>query len=72
MRGAAAKGDGGLCFLFHPSTPRPSSGLLRGVDRLGNMILHVATGLHLGAREFVTFDTSQRRLASAQKLKVKP
>jgi predicted nucleic acid-binding protein len=35
-------------------------------------ILHVATALHLGAREFLTFDANQRKLAAAQKLKVKP
>jgi predicted nucleic acid-binding protein len=35
-------------------------------------VLHVATALHLGAREFLTFDTNQRQLASAEKLKVKP
>ena len=35
-------------------------------------VLHVATALHLGARELLTFDTSQRKLAVAEKLKVKP
>jgi predicted nucleic acid-binding protein len=35
-------------------------------------VLHVATALHLGAREFLTFDTNQRKLAAAVKLKVKP
>jgi predicted nucleic acid-binding protein len=35
-------------------------------------LLHVATALHLGAREFLTFDTNQRKLAAAEKLKVKP
>ena len=35
-------------------------------------ILHVATALHLGAREFLTFDVNQRKLAIAEKLKVKP
>jgi predicted nucleic acid-binding protein len=35
-------------------------------------VLHVATALHLGAREFLTFDANQRKLASAEKLKVKP
>ena len=39
----------------------------RGLD-----ILHVATALHLGAREFLTFDSNQRKLAAAEKLKVKP
>jgi predicted nucleic acid-binding protein len=35
-------------------------------------ILHVATALHLGAQEFLTFDTNQRKLAIAENLKVKP
>ena len=35
-------------------------------------ILHVATALHLGTREFLTFDGNQRKLAAAEKLKVKP
>ena len=35
-------------------------------------VLHVATALHLGAREFLTSDTNQRKLAAAEKLKVKP
>jgi predicted nucleic acid-binding protein len=33
-------------------------------------ILHVATALHLGAREFLTFDANQRRLAEAEGLTV--
>ena len=35
-------------------------------------VLHVATALHLDAEEFLTFDANQRKLASAEKLKVKP
>ena len=35
-------------------------------------VLHVATALHLGAREFLTFDVNQRKLAAAEKLRVKP
>ena len=35
-------------------------------------VLHVATALHLGAREFLTFDANQRKLAAAEKLKAKP
>jgi len=35
-------------------------------------VLHVATALHLGAREFLTFDANQRKLAAAEKLKVTP
>ena len=35
-------------------------------------ILHLATALHMGATEFLTFDANQRKLAVAEKLKVKP
>jgi predicted nucleic acid-binding protein len=35
-------------------------------------VLHVATALHLGAREFLTFDANQRKLATAESLTVKP
>jgi predicted nucleic acid-binding protein len=35
-------------------------------------VLHVATALHLGAREFLTFDANQGKLAAAEKLKPKP
>ena len=35
-------------------------------------VLHVATALHLDAEEFLTFDANQSKLASAEKLKVKP
>ena len=35
-------------------------------------VFHVATALHLKAREFLTFDTNQRKLALAVRLKVKP
>ena len=43
------------------------SGGHRGFD-----VLHVATALHLQAREFLTFDANLRKLAAAEKLKVKP
>lgn len=39
----------------------------RGFD-----ILHVATALELGAKEFLTFDAQQGKLAKAAGLKVKP
>jgi len=35
-------------------------------------VLHVATALHLKARDFLTFDANQRKLATAEGLKVKP
>lgn len=37
----------------------------RGFD-----VLHVATALHLGAREFLTFDLKQKQLAEAEGLAV--
>jgi len=49
------------------STRHTISGGHRSFD-----VLHVATALHLGAREFLTFDANQRKLAAAKKLKVKP
>ena len=33
-------------------------------------ILHVAAAIHLGAKEFLTFDANQRKLAEAEGLKV--
>ncbi len=35
-------------------------------------VLHIATALHLRAREFLTFDTNQRKLAVAEGLAVRP
>lgn len=35
-------------------------------------VLHVATALHLGVRDFLTFDTNQRKLAGVEGLAVKP
>lgn len=35
-------------------------------------ILHLATAIHLGAEEFLSFDGNQRKLARAEGLKVKP
>lgn len=35
-------------------------------------VLHVATALHLGAKEFLTFDANQRKLAAAEKLTAHP
>ena len=35
-------------------------------------ILHVAAALYLGAKEFLTFDANQRKLAAAEGLIVKP
>ena len=35
-------------------------------------LLHVATALHLGAAEFLSFDANKRKLAAAEGLVVKP
>ena len=35
-----------------------------------NDILHVATALHIGAAEFLTFDTNQKKLAEAEGMAV--
>ena len=35
-------------------------------------LLHIATALHLEAREFLSFDERQRKAAKAEGLKVKP
>ena len=35
-------------------------------------VLHVATALHLEAKEFLSFDERQRKLASAEGLAVRP
>jgi predicted nucleic acid-binding protein len=35
-------------------------------------ILHIATAVHLGAREFLTFDSNQRKLAQAEGMKALP
>jgi hypothetical protein len=35
-------------------------------------ILHVAAALHLGAREFLSFDANQRKLAKVEGLKIRP
>jgi predicted nucleic acid-binding protein len=46
---------------------------LRYTERNGHRladILHVATALHLGAAEFLTFDVNQKRLAEAEGLLV--
>jgi predicted nucleic acid-binding protein len=49
------------------STRYTISGGHRSVD-----VLHVATAMRLGARDFMTFDGNQGKLAAAVKLKVKP
>lgn len=35
-------------------------------------LLHVATALHLNARQLLTFDANQRRVAEAEGLKIRP
>ena len=40
------------------------------IDEFKPDVLHIATALHLGAREFLTFDRNQKKLAEAEGLKV--
>ena len=49
------------------SSARTKVGGPRALD-----ILHVATALHLGAEELLSFDDRQRRLATAEGLNVQP
>ena len=49
------------------SSARTKAGGQRALD-----ILHVATALHLGAQELLSFDDRQRQLATAEGLKVQP
>jgi len=46
-----------------------STHTLAGGHRLAD-ILHVATALHLGVEEFLTFDANQKKLAEAERLLV--
>ncbi|HEX2101191.1 MAG TPA: PIN domain-containing protein [Candidatus Synoicihabitans sp.] len=49
------------------SAPRTIGGGHRFLD-----LLHVATALHHGATEFLSFDANQRKLATAEGLLAKP
>jgi predicted nucleic acid-binding protein len=62
--------------------PCPLQAVIRSAEELSSRhtisgghrsfdVLHVATALCLGAKEFLTFDANQRKLASAEKLRVK-
>jgi predicted nucleic acid-binding protein len=57
--------------LFHRAEVLSAHHTISGGHRSFD-VLHVATALHLGAREFLTFDVNQRKLAAAEKLRVKP
>jgi len=70
---------GGVAVL----TPCDLLEVLRRADDLSNRhtiaegcrsfdILHVATALHLGAKEFLSFDDRQRNLATSEGLVAKP
>ena len=54
----------------HSITERLSAQHTPGGGHRGFDILHVATALHLGAKEFLTFDANQKKLAQAEGLKV--
>jgi predicted nucleic acid-binding protein len=57
--------------VFHKAEELSTNHTVTGGHRSFD-VLHVATALHLGARDFLTFDSNQRKLAAAEKLKVKP
>ena len=67
----------GLCVLV-PSDSEAVLRLAKAYSQMRTMegghrtleILHVATAVHLGAREFLTFDARQRRLARHVGLRV--
>ena len=70
--------DGALVIVpvewsdVHQIAERLSSIYTRAEGHRALDVLHVATALHLGAREFLSFDNRQRKLATAEGLKVKP
>ncbi len=56
----------------HRTAERLSASYTKAEGHRALDILHVATALHLDARDFLTFDVNQRELARAEGLKVKP
>lgn len=60
--------SGLLLFEFRQSSDRRT----RAHRNRALELLQVATALHLGAWAFLTFDSNQRQLAAAEKLKVRP
>jgi predicted nucleic acid-binding protein len=56
--------------VFQRSEALSARYTVSGRHRLAD-ILHVATALHLGAEEFLTFDANQKKLAVAEGLKVR-
>ena len=56
-----------LAKAEHLSAQSAANGGHRAFD-----LLHIATALHLGAREFLTFDARQAALAKAEGLRVRP
>ena len=56
----------------HRTAERLSATTTKGKGHRALDILHVATALHLAARDFLTFDSKQRRLAATEGLQVKP
>jgi predicted nucleic acid-binding protein len=56
----------------HAEAERLSAGYTAEGGHRSMDILHVATALSMGAREFLSFDGNQTGLASAEGLTVKP
>ncbi len=82
LRDALRRSETHLVTGFLNHTPLPWSDALREAERLGEAyvveiggrsadILHIASAVVLGAKEFVTFDQRQHALARRAGLKVK-
>ena len=56
----------------HQIAERPSNTYTKAEGYRAFDVLHVATALHLSAREFLSFDDRQRKLAKAEGLTVRP
>jgi len=56
----------------HPIAERLSNAYTQAAGHRAFDVLHVATALHLGAREFLSFDDRQRKLARAEGLRIRP
>lgn len=63
--------SGGLGEVFVIVERLSAQHSVRGGHRTFDL-LHMATALHLQARELLTFDVNQRRLAEAEGLHVNP
>jgi predicted nucleic acid-binding protein len=83
LRSALQRNNRHLLEGLLQHTPLPWNDILREAERLGEAhltatgvrsgdLLHVASAAVLGARDFLTFDQRQKKLARLAGLKVKP